>query len=127
MPTKSEICRRCGECCQFFILQVRIPEPFTVALDWKEWLRVRSVQIVRETQKEWRLKIPLPCPHLDRNVESWGEGFKNSTFLCNIYGDRPKVYRGFDGRLADPRDGLKCLWSTEKIEEEEVKKYGEPF
>lgn len=121
MPTKSELCRDCGECCKFFIIQTRKPEPASFVDEWREWLKARGVEIVRENDKQWRLKIPMPCPHLDRNLESWGEGFKNYKYFCNIYENRPLVCRRFDGRLEDPHDGLACSWKTKKIEEEEKK------
>lgn len=127
MPTKSELCKNCGECCQFFVVMIRKPDPFMIN-DTREWFKARGIQIIRETKREWRLKIPLPCPHLDRYIESWNNNglmcAGNSKFSCNIYDERPNVCRIFDGRLQDSRDGLNCLWKTEKIEEE--KKNAEP-
>jgi Fe-S-cluster containining protein len=126
MPTKSDLCKTCGECCQFFILQIHKPEPIGHSYEWRGWLKARGVSILQENQKYWRLKIPMPCPHLQKNVESWGEGFKNVSYSCDIWGKHPIVCQKFDGRLEDPRDGLNCLWKTEKIEEEK-KEHGKPL
>jgi len=119
MPTKSELCLKCFDCCKWFVLEVRKPDLPQEVIDWKEWMSARGITVVRENSKWWRLKIPFPCPHL-RVVEKdtliiTPEHSKDTLGYCEIYPTRPKICAKFDGRLEDPRDNLKCLWKTEKI------------
>jgi Fe-S-cluster containining protein len=121
MPTKSELCIRCGDCCKFFILEIRRPAFPQEIIDWKEWMVARGIIFIREHSGWWRIKIPFQCPHL-RIVEKDSlimtpEHPKDSLHYCEIYGSHPTVCKKFDGRLESSRDGLKCLWLTEKIDQ----------
>jgi len=120
MPTRSELCIRCGECCKFFILEIRKPELPQEQREWAAWMRDRGIIVVRDHGRYWRLKIPYHCPHL-RIVEKDAlivvPGHEKDHFhYCDIYPTRNDICRRFDGRLEDRRDGLKCLWLTEKFE-----------
>jgi len=120
MATKSELCIRCGDCCKFFILEVRKPDLPQEVKDWREWMAAREITVLREHSKWWRLKIPHKCPHL-HVVEKdaiiiTSEHPKDAFHYCDIYGTHPTICKKFDGRLEDRRDGLKCLWNTEKFD-----------
>jgi len=120
MSTKSELCIRCGDCCKFFVLEIRKPDLPKEVIDWKGWMLARGIIVVRENTKWWRLKIPFQCPHL-RIVQKDAlimtpDHEKDSSHYCEIYPTRPEICRKFDGRMEDRRDGLKCLWMTEKFE-----------
>lgn len=121
MATKSELCIRCGECCKFFMLEVKELDLPKEVIDWREWMAARGIIVVRENSKWWRLKIPFPCPHLRvvnrETLIVTPDHPHDSLHYCEIYQSRPTVCRKFDGRLESSRDGLKCLWLTEKIED----------
>jgi len=117
---KSRRCILCGDCCRFFILEIPKPDIPKNIEPWKEWMAARGIIIVREHTKWWRIKVPFHCPHLrivDREALIITPGHeKESSHYCEIYPTRPGICRAFDGRLENPRDGLKCLWVTEKPE-----------
>jgi len=118
---KSRRCILCGDCCRFFILETRKPDLPQEVIDWKYWMVARGIVVVRENTKRWRLKIPLQCPHLrivgkDALIIT-PEHPKDLFHYCEVYSTRPEICKKFDGRLEDRRDGLKCLWFTEKAED----------
>jgi len=118
---KSRRCLACGECCKWFVLEVRKPDLPREVIDWKEWMVARGIIVVRDSGKRWRLKIPFQCPHL-KIVEKDAliitpEHPKDLFHYCEVYSTRPEICKKFDGRLEDRRDGLKCLWLTEKAED----------
>ena len=120
MPTKSELCIRCGDCCKFFVLEVKKPDLPQEIIAWNNWMLARGIVVIRDRGKWWRLKIPLQCPHLrivgkDALIIT-PDHEKDLLHYCEIYATRPDICRKFDGRIEDRRDGLNCLWLTEKIE-----------
>ena len=123
---KSKRCIACGDCCRFFILEIHKPDVPQKIEPWKEWMAARGIIVVREHSKWWRLKIPFQCPHLkivgkDALIIT-PDHPKDLFHYCEIYSTRPEICKQFDGRLEPERDGLKCLWVTEKgqIPEKEV-------
>lgn len=116
MATKSNLCLKCGQCCQFFVLEVRKPDlPYEVAA-YEDWFKARGIIVVREYGNRWRLKFPWPCPHSKHTFDKLDDEIWEDRWFCDIYLERPGICRNFDGRLEDKRDGLKCLWLTEKTE-----------
>ena len=120
MTTKSDLCIKCGDCCKFFIVEIRQPDLPQEVKDWREWLEARGIKIVREHSRWWRIKVPHQCPHLkivDKEALIVVPGHEKESFhYCEVYPNRPLVCKRFDGRLEPERDGLKCLWKTEKFE-----------
>jgi len=122
MTTKSDLCLKCGKCCQFFILEIRKPDLPSEVMAYEAWFAARGMIVVRAYANRWRLKFPWPCPHSktliinDVDLLS-GERRHEENWLCDIYLERPDICRRFDGRLEDRRDGLDCLWIKEKPED----------
>ncbi len=115
---KSKRCLSCGECCKWFILEVRKPDLPSEVKAYEEWFNARGIIIVRIYQNRWRLKFPWPCPHLKHTFDRLGlDDDYMDKWTCNIYLARPAICRKFDGRLEDKRDGLRCLWGEEKQED----------
>ena len=109
MTTKSEVCVGIckGKCCRFFVLPIRKPDLPKEVKDMEEWMKVRGMKIVKQNQKNWRVKFEFPCPNLITADE---------IAFCSIYDLRPEVCRHFDGRLTS-YDGLDCEWGKVKTED----------
>lgn len=100
MKNLSDLCKKCGKCCQAIVLPVSIPIQKSMMVDW---LETRGCSIVNETPDTLYIQIDSPCPNLVKSEKG---------FSCSIYADRPEGCRLFDGRNYD---FLKCAWKDNYV------------
>lgn len=86
-------CQKCGQCCKW--LGFSYSDLSGKAL---EFYTKRGCKILKSEHGNYRIYIPVPCPHLDGNQ-------------CSIYNNRPLVCiegTGFD----DPICAEDCKWKS---------------
>lgn len=65
-----------------------------------EWMAARGITVIEEFRFAWKVRIPSRCSHLS-SEKPW---------KCDIYENRPKVCRDYDGRKSPD---LQCAWKAE--------------
>jgi transcription elongation factor Elf1 len=103
---KSELCKRCGKCCQCLVLPVTRPTEINKAI-MEDWLDARGCEIIRETKDNLYIKLPYSCPSLVKS-DSGGEPI----YKCNKYHQRPQGCKIFDGSV---HDFLDCAWKKAEM------------
>ena len=93
---KQKICIQCQNCCKYITFLL----PAEGIRDLFDYYRKRGLSVEEIKGGPWKgyhiLEIYYPCPHLTEQG-------------CNIYADRPKVCRDYNG-LADVTMREKCMW-----------------
>jgi len=86
-------CRRCGECCRWYI-----PSAFAWTADLKEYYEAHGFKIVyHDDGKPKMLLIPVTCPHLVPIDDDGEQRPRAVLWVCDIFDTRPEICRD-DGK-----------------------------
>lgn len=103
---KSELCRRCGKCCECLVLPIDQPKIMNKSI-MSDWMDARGLQVVKENKDNLYVKINYPCPHLNKSDKG-----NEVTYRCGMYHQRPQGCRIFDGSTYDFLD---CAWKKAEM------------
>jgi predicted kinase len=100
---KSELCRRCGNCCRGMALEVsKYNSNPMYNSSLLEWSSARGGRLLEERSDNYLIYIPYTCPQLQEN--------DNGTVQCKIYENRPLACKEFDGIKHDVYKIVDCKW-----------------